>query len=387
MQTLFIPKIIKVGYQNREGTYTGKLAYIIYYDEKQKVRKEGSWESWRHKTIEPDDFENIPTQGFVLNKKAGGYISHWNMRQTYCRVYDPRGFEFEITIQNLLFILENTNSIKGKGLEGEFVYSWSGPDIVLLPVNSIDYKHSNEYSTLRFNNTFIKAKDLQVQYVYQDKHLNEYIYLGKHDYYNIQKQIDINIYHLKKRAMIEAPEEWFDVGSWESLKGYHNYQSKKESKKRFVFYSISENKYLYYKAITKMFIKELYEYQQNEYNKFYLNLFNQIEITPIKECKIIPLTINEFINDIDNKSKLWYYNISYCDINNKKIIFNTRTNTNNKLVISVKLHQYSGTIRTDNMILVDTNNDEFISLFNKYQPCKKEIWLINDYLYETLKGD
>ena len=31
---IFIPKRINVGYQNRSGTYTGKLAYIIYYDEK-----------------------------------------------------------------------------------------------------------------------------------------------------------------------------------------------------------------------------------------------------------------------------------------------------------------------------------------------------------------
>ena len=44
---IFIPKIINVGYQNRSGTYTGKLAYVIYYDEKGKLRKEASWNNWR----------------------------------------------------------------------------------------------------------------------------------------------------------------------------------------------------------------------------------------------------------------------------------------------------------------------------------------------------
>lgn len=44
---IFIPPIINVGYQNRSGTYTGKLAYVIYYDEKGKLRKETSWNSWR----------------------------------------------------------------------------------------------------------------------------------------------------------------------------------------------------------------------------------------------------------------------------------------------------------------------------------------------------
>ena len=31
---IFIPKKINVGFRNRSGTYTGKLAYIIYYDDK-----------------------------------------------------------------------------------------------------------------------------------------------------------------------------------------------------------------------------------------------------------------------------------------------------------------------------------------------------------------
>ena len=46
MNQLFIPGKIKVGYQNRDGTYTGKLAYVIYYDSKGKLRKEKSWTTW-----------------------------------------------------------------------------------------------------------------------------------------------------------------------------------------------------------------------------------------------------------------------------------------------------------------------------------------------------
>ena len=36
---IFIPKTINVGYQNRKGTYTGKLAYVIYYDKKGNFAK------------------------------------------------------------------------------------------------------------------------------------------------------------------------------------------------------------------------------------------------------------------------------------------------------------------------------------------------------------
>ena len=44
---IYIPKRINVGYQNRKDTYTGKIAYVIYYDEKGKLRKETSWNNWR----------------------------------------------------------------------------------------------------------------------------------------------------------------------------------------------------------------------------------------------------------------------------------------------------------------------------------------------------
>jgi hypothetical protein len=130
MDNLFIPKKIKVGYQKRTDTYTKKLAYIIYYDNKNQLRKQTSWESWRDKAINSDEFDNVPTNGFVLNKGVGGNKQSygWNTRNEYIRIYDPRGFEFEISVQNLLFILTESDCSKGKGLEGDFVYSWNGTE-------------------------------------------------------------------------------------------------------------------------------------------------------------------------------------------------------------------------------------------------------------------
>lgn len=182
--SIFIPKTINVGYQNRSGTYTGKLAYVIYYDEKGKLRKETSWNGWRDKNIPNNEYDNIPTEGFVLNKKAGDYSTGWDHRHTYCRVYDPRGFEFEITIENLLYILENANCIKGKGLEGEFVYGWDGKDLVLMPVESPDYKEISEFNRIVHSNECVKAKDLIVGATYLTKDNESWIYMGKFDVYN-----------------------------------------------------------------------------------------------------------------------------------------------------------------------------------------------------------
>ncbi len=183
---LFIPTKLKVGYQKRDDTYSKKLAYVIYYDSKNVLRKETSWQGWRDKTITPNDYENVPTEGFVLNRGVGGTRESygWNARNEYIRVYDPRGFEFEISVANLLFILQECTSTKGKGLEGEFVYSWDGKELVLLPVSSTEYKKCTEYTKLQDGK--ISVKSLVEGHTYRTKKQEELVYLGKFNWYDLE---------------------------------------------------------------------------------------------------------------------------------------------------------------------------------------------------------
>lgn len=283
---LFIAEKVKVGFNPRTDTYSGKLGYVIGHDGK-KWRKEPSWEGWRYhhmddaeyqqkrreqyndniarhkknhadyvrlhaqdpskhnwykqyvdmtedeyvkhylgsyekfqpslgkvssdESLKPLEFDNVPTEGFVLNKKVGGYSNGWDHRSTYCRVYDPRGFEFEITVPNLLFILQECNAMKGKGLEGTFVYAWDGKDLVLLPTSSLDYQESQKFTEMQSQK--IGVKDLVEGCTYKTKQMEEYIYLGKFN--------------------------WFeDVYRYSS----HNYD-KTSCDKRHVFYKVEEPKY------------------------------------------------------------------------------------------------------------------------------------------------
>lgn len=48
-EKLNIPDKIKVGFQERGDTYTGKLSYVTYINKKGKLAKEISWEGWRDK--------------------------------------------------------------------------------------------------------------------------------------------------------------------------------------------------------------------------------------------------------------------------------------------------------------------------------------------------
>jgi hypothetical protein len=180
---MFIPTKIKVGYQERKGTYTGKLAYVIYFDNKGVLRKEKSWEGWRDKKIAAHEFSNEPMEGFVLNKGVGGVReswSSWNTRNEYIRVYDPRDFEFEISVSNLLFILQECSSIKGKGLEGEFVYAWNGTELVLLPVGSEEYKSCQDHTARQSKK--ITAKDVKAGHSYIMKNGKSVLYLGRYPY-------------------------------------------------------------------------------------------------------------------------------------------------------------------------------------------------------------
>jgi hypothetical protein len=180
-----IPKKIKVGYQERKDTYTGKLAYVVYFDEKGVLRKEASWNSWRNKEIEPSEFDNVPTSGFVMNKKVGDYKSDWNHRKAHIRMYDPRGFEFEIGVENLLYILEECNSIKGKGLEGEFVYAFDKADLVLLPVTAQEYASSSKFTNMQTNK--VSKKDVIEGCVYINKQMKEVMYLGHHEVFDYDR--------------------------------------------------------------------------------------------------------------------------------------------------------------------------------------------------------
>lgn len=181
---LIMPKNIKVGFQNRNDTYTNKLAYITYEDNTGNLKKKKSWEGWKDDNIPVEEYENVPTEGFVLNKNVGGYKTDWSFRQSYIRVYDPRGFEFEISLENLLYILNNCICTPGKGLDGEFVYVWDNTELILLPTKGPDYKKVCEYNKKLETQEKINHKNLKVGTTYLAKNKVSYIYLGKYDWYD-----------------------------------------------------------------------------------------------------------------------------------------------------------------------------------------------------------
>lgn len=180
---LFIPEKLKVGYQKRSDTYTSNLGFVTYFDSKGEIRQPKAWEGWRNQEIEPKEFNNNPTEGFVVNRDVGGVRRSWSHygRMEKVRVFDPRDFEIEITVENLLYILQECTSIKGKGLDGQFVYAWKDKQLVLLPSTSQEYQASLEYTSLQSQK--VGAKELVPGTMYLTKKQDELMYLGRFDFH------------------------------------------------------------------------------------------------------------------------------------------------------------------------------------------------------------
>jgi hypothetical protein len=337
---IFIPETIKVGFQNREDTYTKKLAYIIYYDQKGKLRKETSWQSWRNKNIPALDFKNEPISGFVLNKKVGDYVSDWNHRQAYVRVYDKRGFEFEITIENLLYILENVSSIKGKGLDGDFIYSWNNKNLILLPIDSPDYDKIRNFNKIIYNKTYIKGKELKLGATYRTKSNEELIYMGRFDYWD-----------------------------YDSI-----------NKGKYYFFALAinfghSNKY-YFKEY-KNLSNKIIEVTSNECIKNYAETFDQLECStsysPFDESK------NEYVK---------YTFEEFCEIFRRCrwcCFYVLKDNKYNKMAIDYCDNVVSNNERYNIWKSNDVNVNALKETFDKFQPTYKNEYLMNGKLYRKGK--
>jgi len=342
---------------------------------KNKLRKEASWNSWRDKKIEPQDFANEPTSGFVLNKKVGDYSSHWNHRQAYCRVYDPRGFEFEVTIENLLYILENASSIKGKGLEGDFVYGWDGKDLLLMPVDSPDYKEITQYSEMILRNNYVKAKDLKLGAIYKTKDNEEWIYMGRFDY------------HTTKYERVERPQNGYSYSS------YRSYDSVKVNvnKGKHHFFIRGTEDYLNNPYISVLTIKSLGEKFVDTIStdciENYADLFEKLECkteySPYDESKdeYLHYTFDEFVeyvNSLDLDEVWRTLNIkSQNDFEDviAEIRFDKESN----------LYYLRGDYVRSTNSYIHNNIGTIEDVFKKYNPVYKKEYLENGKIYRRLK--
>lgn len=389
MSTIMIPKKCKAGFTKRSDTFSGKLSYIIYYDEKNNLRKEPSWNSWRDKTIEPVDFDNVPSKGFYINKKVGGNSSGWDYRQTYCRVYDSRGFEFEITISNLVYIMKNTNWSKDNGFEGEFVYGWDKKDLVLIPVDAPEYQEIKDKTAAVYDKGNIKGKDLVPGYTYSDLQDNQFVYLTKDFNYSYQRIFQRSYpYYGEKYNIPNMTETEFEKLPFSAEDPKYRVLIKQSSKKVFWFYDVTKNEVMFFGNLDKKIYNVLGKTSSENLSNYYDMLYRNKEYSKIiyEKDKLVYYTLEEFASKITppiDRENNWIY--FYNNINNTG---NTDKQRKHEIWLQkdkFKVADVSGVYGVYDIykqpFLYTDENIEFV--YNIIKPIKSNIHTLeNGYTYE-----
>ncbi len=184
MSEFYVPEKLKIGFQKTELQYIETLGFINYYKPNGELRFKSNFENWIDSNIPTIDCDNVPIEGFVLDREdpKNKYRS-FNNTPDYIRVYDPREWEFNITTQNLMYILDYCEIQKGKLLTGKFVYAWigdKGNNVQLLPIKSPDYKQALSNNKFWMNQKVFEEKDFVLKNIYRHKKYGRCVYIGKY---------------------------------------------------------------------------------------------------------------------------------------------------------------------------------------------------------------
>jgi hypothetical protein len=221
LSTIKIPQQVYVGFQGRRTVDEVPLGFMTPYEDtaagKKRQATVDDWAKPSHYQTDVKAFNSIiidnkPMVGFKIGR-AIRRSSSFGGTSTVVRIEDPRGFELEIGVENLVMLL-NANIMEDCELMQECLWGREGARNILLPINSEPYK---EYlQTQELINNKVSLKDVQIGDVVKILGGKEGMYLGgmhfatrtsEHDYSvsNCPAEIDIQIVN-KKRYVVRYEE-------------------------------------------------------------------------------------------------------------------------------------------------------------------------------------
>lgn len=169
-----LPKKIKVGFQSRNQSLDGNLSFVTYINDKNEIAQQKSWNDWRDENIAPLELDNVPMKGYIFDKsikRTGGFSSN----NSYLRVYDPRGFEFEIKIENVSLIIQNCKIDKGE-IKEKCILGWDSRTVYLIPETCDLYKTAILENAEENKN--VTDENLVVGNIYKSTR-GKFVYVGK----------------------------------------------------------------------------------------------------------------------------------------------------------------------------------------------------------------
>lgn len=185
---------LTIGFQSRSDTYSGMLGFIVPTSEEKSNK---NFTRWVDQKIPLKRIINEPIPGFVFNKNIKRNFTYSTSEKM--RVFHPEGFEFEITMNNLSFIIANAN-INAQEIMSPCVLAWFRGSVHLVPVNTEEGQE-----IIKVNALEKEVSHLSVGEIIEIKK-KQYIYLGNRNYLGISKHTLFNIKDKNYHSFSKLPE-------------------------------------------------------------------------------------------------------------------------------------------------------------------------------------
>ena len=138
------------GFMTPDGTDSAakkRMSSVDYWVEQGRRKTRYNTETKKHEYVSID----VKPADRLTNKAVSGFSIHrrlnrggsWNGNQDKWKVNDPRGFQVEISGNNLQKIIEYTSIVEGT-IQGECIWARLGPDNILVPVNTEIYTNATK---------------------------------------------------------------------------------------------------------------------------------------------------------------------------------------------------------------------------------------------------
>jgi hypothetical protein len=174
-----------VGFQKRNTESGSPLGFLTPWGEdaasKGRMATVDKWAS--SSKLKSIVIDNVPVTGFRISDHArrGG----WRGGSTVIQIEDPRGFELQITVDNMIQIMNNNICVNGE-IQIPCVWGRDGKENILLPINSEPYENAME-NTERLKQT-VSMRSVKIGNKIEMKDGRVGIYYGA--YYQIMRDID-----------------------------------------------------------------------------------------------------------------------------------------------------------------------------------------------------
>lgn len=127
------------GFNSRTGEATPLAFLTPNGDDKAALKRKGTVDAWRSKTIPPRVLKSTPLIGYKIDSIAYRYSSFGGGMDKW-RITDPRGFQLEVTSDNILYLMSCAN-INNLEIDETCVWVRKGTSsLALLPVSSQLYR-------------------------------------------------------------------------------------------------------------------------------------------------------------------------------------------------------------------------------------------------------